>query len=82
MNDATLKREVSMSVVRSAQSLKEVLEHSKNDGSSDPLKITSFQLRTEQKTMIDELARRNGESQATIIRAIVDEWVELKLSGL
>lgn len=70
--------EVEMGVVRSAQSL-DVLKRSTNQSNGAELTLTSFQLRKDQKVMIEELARRNGESQATVIRAIIDEWVALKM---
>lgn len=70
-----------MAVVRTARSLNQILdlvELGDVDGAAT-LVLTSTHLRNDQKRMIEELARRSGESQATILRAIIDEWIELRL---
>ena len=67
-----------MGVVRSAQSLDVLRSTTEQQGAAN-LILTSFQLRKSQKSMIEDLAKRNGESQATVIRAIIDEWVDMKL---
>lgn len=67
-----------MGIVRSAQSL-DLIRKSRNHNGDAELVLTSFQLRREQKEMIDALAKRTGEKQATIVRAIIDDWCEMKL---
>ncbi|MBK7919319.1 MAG: hypothetical protein IPJ94_24255 [Chloroflexi bacterium] len=39
----------------------------------------NYHLRKEQDEMIAELADFHGESKVTVLRAIIDEWRELKL---
>ena len=41
----------------------------------------NFYLRLEQDEMLKELARYNGETKVTILRAIIDEWRQIKLQG-
>lgn len=66
-----------MSIVRSADSLNLIRAAYEGNGE---LKLTSLHIRAGQKTMLEELARKSGESQAAVIRAILDEWCEHKLS--
>lgn len=74
-----------MAVVRTAGSLSEALEvvemdlSKGSDDSTPTLVLTSFHIRKDQKLLVEELARRAGESQATIMRAIIDEWIALRL---
>ena len=79
MQVLTKVKEVSMSVVRSARSLEDVLSNVEQDGNEPVLRLISYKIRNDQKQLIEELAKRNGETQATIVRAILDDWVELKL---
>ena len=39
----------------------------------------NYHLRKEQDDMIGALAELNSESKVTVLRAIIDEWRELKL---
>lgn len=66
-----------MSIVRSANSL--AIIRKAYEGNGD-LKLTSLHVRAGQKNMLEELARLSGESQASILRAILDEWCEQKLA--
>jgi hypothetical protein len=70
--------EVEMGVVRSARSL-DLIRDARNQNGKAKLVLTSFQLRQSQKDLIESLAEQSGESQATIVRAIFDEWCEMKL---
>lgn len=70
--------EVDMALIRNAKALN-LLKSS--NGIETSLVLTSFQLRKDQKELIEKLAEQNSERQATIIRAIIDEWREMKLSG-
>lgn len=38
------------------------------------LRLTSYKIRIDQKAMIEAMAKSEGESQATILRRIIDEW--------
>lgn len=73
----TPRLEADMSVIIDAHSLS-LLKEAK-DQPNGKLVLTSFQLRQSQKDLIDALARNASESQATVIRTIIDEWRELKL---
>lgn len=65
-----------MGVVYSNQSL-DIIEYAQ-DNRDGKLILANYQLRKDQKDMIVKLAKLNGERQATIIRAIIDEWVTTK----
>lgn len=66
-----------MSIVRSADSLAIIKRAYEGNGD---LKLTSLHVRGGQKELLEELARRSGESQASVLRAIIDEWCEIKLA--
>lgn len=66
-----------MSIVRSAESLAIIKEAYEGNGE---LQTTSIKVRKGQKEMIDKLASQSGESQASVLRAIIDEWCEMKLA--
>ena len=66
-----------MSIVRSPNSLTIIRNAYEGDGD---LKLTSLHVRAGQKIMLEELARLSGESQASVLRAILDEWCEQKLA--
>jgi hypothetical protein len=66
-----------MSIVRSADSLAILRKAYEGNGE---LQTTSIKVRKSQKEMIDELANQSGESQASVLRAIIDEWCEMKLA--
>lgn len=38
-----------------------------------------YQIRKEQKNMIEQLAKVNGVTQVAIVRDIIDEWRKMKL---
>jgi len=65
-------------LVRSDQSL-DLIEQAYKGVAESELVLTSYQLRQAQKNMLAELASRNAMSQAAVIRAIIDEWCEMKL---
>lgn len=67
-----------MSFVRSEQSL-DLIQKSYDGNEEAELVLTSYQLRRPQKEMIKGLAKRNASHQAVILRAIIDEWCEMKL---
>ncbi len=68
---------IRMSIVRSNESLA-VIERGRKGGGG--LKPISLHIRVGQKEMLEELARLTGESQAAVLRAIIDEWCESKLN--
>lgn len=69
-----------MAIVRSTQALELIRDaYEKHD---EELVLTSFKLRRAQKGMIEKLASWNAESQAAVIRAIIDEWSEMKAREL
>lgn len=70
------KREIAMSLVRSARSLN--LVKSAYEGNGE-LVITSLQVRKGQKELLEGLAALNSMSQASVLRTIIDEWCEMKL---
>lgn len=50
---------------------------------SDATKVyLSAMVSPAQKTLIEALAKINRTRQADVLRAIIDEWCELKLSGV
>lgn len=68
-----------MSVVRSRDALDILTEaYASADGTTVPKR---WDLRAEQVDMIRQLSERYSESQVSILRAIVDEWREMKLAG-
>lgn len=67
-----------MSLVRSSQSL-DLIRKAYEGSAEAELVLTSYQLRKPQKDMIKGLASRNAMHQAAILRAIIDEWCEMKL---
>lgn len=70
---------IRVNVVRFNNALK-VVERGREGGGG--LKPVSLHIRANQKWMLEELARHVGESQAAVLRAIIDEWCEAKLSQL
>lgn len=66
-----------MSLVRSARSLELVKNAYEGNGG---LVITSLQVRQGQKEMLEGLAELNNSSQAAVLRNIIDEWCEMKLT--
>lgn len=66
-----------MSVVRSGASLAAVKEGREGSGR---LVLVSYHIRHSQREMLRRLAEDSGESQATILRAILDEWGEMKIA--
>lgn len=67
-----------MALIRSAASLGAVKKGYEGDGE---LIVLGLQVRKSQREMLQELSRLTGESQATILRAILDEWCESTLSA-
>lgn len=41
----------------------------------------NFHIRKEQDDLLGELAHLNSESKVTVLRAIIDEWRDMKLRG-
>lgn len=66
-----------MGLVRSARSLELVRSAYESDGE---LVRTLIQLRKGQKDLIESLSASSGNSQAAVLRAIIDEWCEQKLT--
>jgi len=52
---------------------KTIVRHHRANG-NDELVLTSYMLRQGQHGLIKALAKFTGHSQATVIRAIIDEW--------
>jgi len=68
-----------MSLVRSKQSL-DLIQTAYEGGEEAELVLTSYQLRKPQKDMIKGLAKQSAMHQAAVLRAIIDEWCQMKLS--
>lgn len=49
------------------------------EGSGDTV-VLGLKVRTSQRTLLQELSELTGESQASILRAIIDEWCESQLA--
>ena len=64
-------------LVHSKQSLDIVKENYRQGGGNKVL--TSYFLRPDQKAIIDGLAGQIGETQADVVRSIIDEWCEFVL---
>ena len=73
----TIAREVRMAIVRSASALDAIRNAYEGEGD---LVLTSLQIRRGQKELLETLAKQGGESQASVLRAIIDEWCESKLA--
>ena len=67
-----------MAIVRSPDSL--ALIKKGYEGNGDFV-VLGLQVRTSQRTMLQELSQQSGESQASILRAIIDEWCEYTLAS-
>ena len=66
-----------MAVVRTPSAITAI---KKAYGSNGKLVLTSLKVREGQKVLLESLSKQSGESQAAILRAIIDEWCEMKLS--
>lgn len=73
LNPPTRSEVNKVGIVNNAHALKLVQEAKINPNGG--LVLTSFQLRAGQKKLLEGLANLSGESQATILRGICDEWV-------
>lgn len=69
-----------MKPIRSPHSL-EILQNAYEDGTGSATISRNFHLRKEQDEMLAALADYMGESKITVLRAIIDEWREMKLKG-
>ncbi len=79
MSDSTLVKGVAtMRFSESPQSLA-ILRQAYKNGDASVKVLRSFHLRKEQDIMLKELARANAETKVTILRAVIDEWREMKL---
>lgn len=68
-----------MSLVRSKQSL-DLIRTAYEGNEEAELVLTSYQLRKPQKEMIKGLAKQSAMHQAAVLRAILDEWCQMKMS--
>lgn len=75
--DLINKKEITMSLVRSAHSFKLIKDAYEGNGD---LVITSLQVRKGQKDLLEGLADLNSSSQAAVLRTIIDEWCESKIA--
>ena len=57
----------------------QILRSSYMNGNGGETVSRNFYLRKEQDEMLARLAKQNGETKVTILRAIIDEWREMKL---
>lgn len=69
-----------MKTMLSPQSLS-ILTDAYDHGGSTEKVSRNFHLRKEQDDMLAKLAEFHGETKVTILRAVIDEWRELKLRG-
>lgn len=74
----TTQEGVIMSIVRTNDALQILSDAYKGD-IAGKTRAKLWHLREEQVRMIEQLADRYSESQITILRAIIDEWREMKL---
>lgn len=65
-----------MAIVRTPASLAFIKRAYEGNGE---FVILGLQVRTSQKELLKDLAQQSGESQASILRAIIDEWCEYQL---
>lgn len=66
-----------MAIVRSASPLDIIRKAYEGNGDTVTL---GLKVREGQRTMLQELSEVTGESQASILRAIIDEWCETQLA--
>ena len=57
----------------------QILRSAYSNGSGGKTVSRNFWLREEQDEMLAQLARQTGETKVTVLRAIIDEWREMKL---
>lgn len=80
LNDSLPKVEVAVKATKSPQSLEIIKNAYRNDGAAQTVS-RNYHIRIEQDEMIGELATYSGETKVTVLRAIIDEWREMKLRG-
>jgi len=71
------KRGAKMAIVRTA-SLLDIIKKA-YEGNGDFV-VLGLQVRSSQRELLKELSTQSGESQASILRAIIDEWCEIQLA--
>lgn len=72
------KREASVALIRSAQSLKNIEEQYRH-GQRGKMDLRSYFLQPYHQEIIDILARDTGKAKAEVVRELIDEWCELRL---
>lgn len=71
-----------MPLVRSRQSLEKIKDqyrHGKRGHGN--MEFRSYHLQPYHAAIIDMLAQDGGLSKANVVRQIIDEWCEMKISG-
>ena len=66
-----------MAIVRTPASLGIIKKAYEGNGD---LVVLGLQVRGSQRELLKELASQGGETQASILRAIIDEWCEVQLA--
>lgn len=80
MNVVKSQTEVSaVKLYGSPHSLK-ILRKAYSNGTGRKRVSRNFHLRQEQDEMLAELARENAETKVTVLRAVIDEWRDMKLT--
>lgn len=66
-----------MAIVRSASLLDTIKKAYEGNGD---FVVLGLQVRNSQRELLKDLSSQSGESQASILRAIIDEWCESQLA--
>ena len=67
-----------VAIVRSPASLRAIKKGYEGNGD---FVVLGLQVRSSQREMLQELSKQRGESQASVLRAIIDEWCEHMLAS-
>lgn len=70
------KERAPMSAAKTPDALEILLSAYSGDGSTKP---KLWHLRNEQLDLLEKLSERYSESQVSVLRAIIDEWREMKI---
>lgn len=70
-----------MKLSSTPQSL-QIIRNSYHNGDGGITVSRNFHIRKEQDDMLGLLADHVGESKVTVLRAIIDEWRDMRMKGL
>lgn len=59
----------------------QIINEAYHNGAGGETVSRNFFIRKEQDDMLKALAEQSGETKVTVLRAVIDEWREMKLKG-